>query len=55
MQTSKIAILNKINSQINGRFHSNSIAIEVLIALIMIAVFVVEIVKFYKKTYEWVN
>ena len=41
------------NNQLSSRFHSNSMALEVLICLIFILFLVVEIIKIVKKTYEW--
>jgi hypothetical protein len=41
------------NTQLSSRFHSNSMALEVLICLLLILFLVVEVIKFIKKTYEW--
>lgn len=46
-------LISSYSDQLNSRFHSNSIALEVLICLVFILILVIEIVKFGKKTYEW--
>lgn len=50
--SSQTAISN-YKSQLNNRFYSNSISLEVLVCLVLIFILVIEIVKFFKKTYEW--
>lgn len=50
--SSQTAITNYKN-QLNNRFYSNSISLEVLVCLVLVFILVIEIVKFFKKTYEW--
>lgn len=47
-------IIADYDRQLN-RFYPNSMALEVLFCLIMISLLIIEIIKFYKKTYEWAN
>ena len=52
---SRSALVISYSDQLSSRFHSNSMACEVLIGLLAIMMLVVEIVKIIKKTYEWQN
>ena len=45
--------IDNYKSQLNNRFYSNSISLEVLVCLVLIFILVIEVVKFFKKTYEW--
>jgi ABC-type multidrug transport system permease subunit len=46
-------LITSYNSQLSGRFYSNSMALEVLVCLILILLLVVEVIKLVKKAYEW--
>ena len=48
-------LIQNYSDQLSSRFHSNSMATEVLVGLIIITLLVVEVVKVIKKTYEWQN
>jgi len=51
--TQQTQLILSYNNQLSSRFHSNSMALEVLICLLLILFLVVEVIKFIKKTYEW--
>lgn len=50
----KSLLISDYDRQLN-RFYPNSMALEILFALIMAAILAIEIIKFFKKTYEWAN
>ena len=52
---SRSALVLSYSDQLGSRFHSNSMACQVLIGLVIILILVIEIVKVIKKTYEWQN
>lgn len=47
------AAMSNYKNQLNSRFYSNSMSVEVLACLVLILIFAVEVAKFLKKTYEW--
>jgi cell division protein FtsL len=55
MSSRQQQLIANYNSQLSSRFHSNSMALEVLVCLLVILMLALEIVKLIKKTYEWQN